>query len=48
MTETHITNPSLVKEDCIVEKSLRPVLFDDFIGQVEVVNNLKLYIKAAN
>ena len=48
MTETHITNPSLVKEDFIVEKSLRPVLFDDFIGQTEVVNNLKLYIKAAN
>ena len=48
MTETHITNPSLVKEDFIVEKSLRPVLFDDFIGQKEVVNNLKLYIKAAN
>ena len=48
MTETHITNPSLVKEDSIVEKSLRPVLFDDFIGQKEVVNNLKLYIKAAN
>ena len=47
MTETHITNPSLVKEDFIVEKSLRPVLFDDFIGQTEVVNNLKLYIKAA-
>ena len=48
MTETHITNPSLVKEDFIVEKSLRPVLFDDFIGQTEVVNNLKLYIEAAN
>ena len=48
MTETHITNPSLVKEDFIVEKSLRPVLFEDFIGQKEVVNNLKLYIKAAN
>ena len=48
MTETHITNPIPIKEDLVIEKSLRPSLFDDFIGQKDIVSNLKLYIEAAN
>ena len=48
MTEIHITNPTPIKEDLVMEKSLRPSLFDDFIGQNDIVNNLKLYIEAAN
>ena len=31
-----------------MEKSLRPSLFGDFIGQNDIVSNLKLYIEAAN
>ena len=48
MTEIHITDPTPLEEDIIVEKSLRPEVFDEFIGQQEVVDNLKLYIEAAN
>lgn len=48
MTEIHITDPTPLEEDIIVEKSLRPNKFDEFIGQREVVDNLKLYIEAAN
>ena len=48
MTEIHITDPTPLEEDIIVEKSLRPEVFDEFIGQREVVDNLKLYIEAAN
>lgn len=48
MTEIHITDPTPLEEDIIVEKSLRPEKFDEFIGQREVVDNLRLYIEAAN
>ncbi len=47
-TEIHITDPTPFDEDIVIERSLRPSHFDDFIGQKELVNNLKLYIKAAN
>ena len=48
MTEIHITDPTPQEEDIIIEKSLRPEKFDEFIGQKEVVDSLKLYIEAAN
>ena len=48
MTDIFITDPSPFEEDIIVEKSLRPLKFDEFIGQKELVDNLKLYIDAAN
>ncbi len=48
MTENNITDPTPLAEDLVAEKSLRPSLFDDFVGQTEVVDNLKLYIEAAN
>ena len=48
MTELHITDTTPLEEDIIAEKSLRPEKFDEFIGQQEVVDNLKLYIEAAN
>ncbi|MBC8216667.1 MAG: Holliday junction branch migration DNA helicase RuvB [Candidatus Marinimicrobia bacterium] len=47
-TEIHITDPTPFEEDIVVERSLRPSHFDDFIGQKELVDSLKLYIKAAN
>jgi Holliday junction DNA helicase RuvB len=48
MTEIHITDPVPFEDDIAVEKSLRPSQFDEFIGQKELVDNLKLYIEAAN
>ena len=48
MTEIHITDPTPFEEEFVVEKSLRPSKFDEFIGQNELVENLKLYIDAAN
>ncbi len=47
MTEIHITDPTPFEEDIVVEKSLRPAQMDEFIGQKEVVDSLKLYIEAA-
>ena len=48
MTELHITDPAPLNDDIVIEKSLRPSQFDEFIGQKELVDNLKLYIKASN
>ena len=48
MTEIHITDPTPIEEDITIEKSLRPSKFDEFIGQKKLVENLKLYIEAAN
>ncbi|MBL51421.1 MAG: Holliday junction branch migration DNA helicase RuvB [Candidatus Marinimicrobia bacterium] len=48
MTEIHITDPTPFDDDIAIEKSLRPSQFDEFIGQKELVDNLKLYIEAAN
>mgnify|MGYP001380353508 FL=1 len=48
MTEIHINDPQPFEEDLIDEKSLRPNKMEDFIGQKDVVESLKLYIEAAN
>jgi len=48
MTEIHITDPTPFDDDIAIEKSLRPSKFDEFIGQKKLVENLKLYIEAAN
>ena len=47
MTEIHITNPQPFEDDLVVEKSLRPSRMDEFIGQNDVINSLKIYIEAA-
>ena len=47
MTELHITDPKPFEDDLFNEKSLRPVKLEDFIGQIELVDSLSLYIKAA-
>ena len=48
MTEIHITDSNQHQDDIIVDKTLRPTLLTDFIGQDSLVENLKLYIEAAN
>lgn len=47
MTENHITDPVPQAEDLIADQTLRPTSFDEFVGQRDVVDNLKLYIEAA-
>lgn len=47
MTEIHITNPQPFEDDLVVEKSLRPSRMDEFIGQKDIINSLKIYIEAA-
>ena len=42
-----VTSPDKFEEDAILEQSLRPSRFDEFIGQEETVENLKVYIQAA-
>ncbi|MEE8340592.1 MAG: Holliday junction branch migration DNA helicase RuvB [Candidatus Neomarinimicrobiota bacterium] len=46
--ELHMIDPVLNDDDLTVEKTLRPSHFDDFIGQRELVENLMVYIEAAN
>ncbi len=42
-----ITTPDKLDEDKIHEQSLRPVRFNDFVGQKKEIDKLKVYIKAA-
>ena len=42
-----ITSPEKHNEDEQLAKSLRPTQFSDFIGQNDTIDNLKVYIKAA-
>jgi len=43
-----ITSPDKFEEDTVLEQSLRPSCFDDFVGQQKTVENLKVYIEAAS
>ncbi len=38
----------LPQEDLDIEKKLRPLSFDDFTGQEQVIENLKIFVQAAN
>ena len=42
-----ITSGKPLAEDARIEKSIRPKTFEDFIGQSEVVENLKIAVQAA-
>ena len=43
----NLTSPKKIEEDQKNDNSLRPQSFKDFVGQTETVDNLKVYIKAA-
>ena len=45
--ENKVTAPNQLLEDVHSDKSLRPTSFNDFIGQEKIIDNLKVYIKAA-
>ncbi|AOW09160.1 Holliday junction branch migration DNA helicase RuvB [Flavobacterium gilvum] len=42
------TNYNLSSEELDIEKRLRPLSFDDFSGQDQVLENLKVFVAAAN
>lgn len=42
------TNANYNPEELDVEKKLRPLTFDDFAGQDQVLENLKVFVQAAN
>ena len=47
MTDAQITTPAPQEEDLVHDQTLRPVSFDEFVGQSDLVDNLKLYIEAS-
>ena len=42
------TNGNFSNEDLEIDKALRPLSFDDFNGQKQVLDNLKIFVQAAN
>lgn len=42
------SNEQLSNSDLEVEKKLRPLNFDDFSGQDQILDNLKIFVEAAN
>jgi Holliday junction DNA helicase RuvB len=42
------TGSSFSQEELDIERALRPVTFDDFTGQEQVLENLKVFVQAAN
>ena len=42
------TNENFSPEELDVEKKLRPLTFDDFTGQEQILENLKIFVQAAN
>ena len=42
------SNNNLSNVDLDVEKKLRPLRFDDFTGQEKILDNLKIFVQAAN
>ncbi len=47
MPKLGYTNPEKLEIDVEVDQRLRPLRFDDFVGQEKIVNNLKVFIQAA-
>ena len=49
MNENLDPNPqNYSSEELDIERALRPVNFDDFTGQEQVLENLKVFVQAAN
>jgi Holliday junction DNA helicase RuvB len=45
--KTSVLEPECAKEDIRAELSLRPRSFEDYVGQAELVEKIKVYVKAA-
>ena len=46
-SDDNLTSPNKIDEDLVNENSLRPCSFDDFIGQKNEIEKLKVFIQAA-
>ncbi|MBT3232010.1 MAG: Holliday junction branch migration DNA helicase RuvB [Calditrichaeota bacterium] len=46
--EDRVNSPDQLNGDADIEKALRPVKWEDFVGQKKVVDNLKVFLKAAS
>ncbi len=44
--QNRINSSDIQDEDVLVEQSVRPVCFEDFVGQSETIANLKVFIEA--
>jgi len=42
------TGENLSDTDLDIERALRPISFDDFTGQAQILENLKIFVEAAN
>lgn len=42
------TNENFTNEDLDIERALRPLAFEDFTGQDQVLENLQIFVQAAN
>lgn len=47
MIEKHLTSPALVEEELAIDKALRPARLDEFVGQTQLKENLKIFLQAA-
>jgi len=45
--KTSVLEPECAKEDMRAELSLRPQSFADYVGQTEIIEKIKIYVKAA-
>ena len=45
-SDNDATSPKRLEEDKQNDNSLRPLSFGDFVGQADIIENLKIYIKA--
>jgi len=45
--DKNITSPHKTEEEKSQEMNLRPLSFNDFVGQTDIIDNLKIFIKAA-
>ena len=48
MAKENAINTSLIPEEKEAENNLRPLSFEDYIGQEIIKANLKIYIQAAH
>jgi Holliday junction DNA helicase RuvB len=47
LAEKHLTSPALVEEEVAIDKALRPARLDEFVGQTQLKENLKVFLQAA-
>ncbi|MEI6789792.1 MAG: Holliday junction branch migration DNA helicase RuvB [Myxococcaceae bacterium] len=46
MSEETILSPNLLEEE-VLEQTLRPQIFDEYVGQTQLIENLKIFAQAA-